>query len=763
MFIYRARYSILYKAITSLLVCLFLVNNVAWADTSSTSTLAAESRLKPFLEKHGLDFQNAATVMLAAGQLRDMIATGEARQGNIMRLNKLFIGGDIEIGKDIKQDNLKCSGRTYEYAVFHFKKANKAIGAIFVNDNDELTDDELKELGVNTDKDREPSDSSAIPAMRGVWFVSPATGRGPALPLKPPPNTREARKNSSPEYSVMLDAMKGLIRDKKDSPGYNNAYSYIRAVAENKLKKFDANSADEAMLEIKKWLVESTFAPGEQEAVRQLMLNQAKEYFDLVNGFGAIAYNANTDSMDDLTPREEMHEDIFSASLQAVDTLQMMGDVSSLPYMLALARKGLEAHKTHIDLDLMQKRVDNARKQLNKEDERRYNIVLSCHFEAVRRWMSTESWLIKCISNQGLRAGSGSAEYAQTNAFLNEVMLNHEATGEAYYWIRQQAAYRLRDYPTEETIRSLTLTTDGSRPEGQSPHPATVFIAMNLEAANPKALTISLAAGQSLLHIQRQKAEKEIIADPENFDFEQKKFRFVRLIGALDAIRREDAGNDIRIRILRRIAGMHSDEAAFASNFLLDAMEEMVKGQRNIYARIFKSEKVSEELKDPRIRKAALEVIARIGKSILPRLRSDNPALSTELSQDIDYLLTTAQDLSGFDQERFRKIGRKLHVTLGNLHRLRELESFAQGEEYLDFNRKVVIGSGGGASVSMSGVIDRITTDPALAIIGATDNGGATLLVRAFESVRNGIFVGGFGDHIRFMYEAAVLEGARGP
>lgn len=177
MFISDIRYGRLLKAIAAAVVCTFLVNDIAWADSPpdlfnplQSATLAPESRLKSFFERHGLDFKNTATVMLAAGQLRNMIATGGAGQGNIMRLNQLFSGGEVEIEKDIKQGNLRCSGRTYDYAVFHFKKKNKTVNALFIKDYDKLTDDELREFGVKTAEDKRYFNSSENPALKGVWF-----------------------------------------------------------------------------------------------------------------------------------------------------------------------------------------------------------------------------------------------------------------------------------------------------------------------------------------------------------------------------------------------------------------------------------------------------------------------------------------------------------------------------------------------------------------------------------------------------------------
>ncbi len=77
---YGNGHSSLTRSITLVAVCLFLVNAIDWADPSGSlnppqtinTTLAAESRLKPFFEKHGLDFRNLAAVIYAAGKLRDL-------------------------------------------------------------------------------------------------------------------------------------------------------------------------------------------------------------------------------------------------------------------------------------------------------------------------------------------------------------------------------------------------------------------------------------------------------------------------------------------------------------------------------------------------------------------------------------------------------------------------------------------------------------------------------------------------------------------
>lgn len=167
--------------------------------TADVLALAPESRLKPFFEKHDVNFQDIATVMLAAGQLRSMLATGDARQGNIVRLNRLFPSGEVEIKNDIEQGTLRCSGREYNYAVFRFKKENKTIEARFFKDYDKLTDEELLELGVKSDEDRRHFNSPENPALKGVWFVNPKSA-GPASVVGS--NKPDAAESSEPKYST---------------------------------------------------------------------------------------------------------------------------------------------------------------------------------------------------------------------------------------------------------------------------------------------------------------------------------------------------------------------------------------------------------------------------------------------------------------------------------------------------------------------------------------------------------------------------------
>lgn len=179
MFLYKNRYSILYKAITTVIVCLFLVNDIVWAQPTSynpsNTTLAAQSRLKPFFEKHGLGFQDIAGVVMAAGELKNLIMVEKAREGplytKIGLLNKLFRNGVVEIEKQIKTDRFESTGKEYKYAVFYFKESQKTINVLFFEDHANLSPDELKELRIN-DTEKYHLD---CPGLEGVWFISPTT------------------------------------------------------------------------------------------------------------------------------------------------------------------------------------------------------------------------------------------------------------------------------------------------------------------------------------------------------------------------------------------------------------------------------------------------------------------------------------------------------------------------------------------------------------------------------------------------------------
>lgn len=201
MAIYKNRHSLWLKTMAMVVVCLFLVNDIMYAQPDlAKSTLSPQSRLKPFFEKHGLELQNIATIIMAASELKGLVIDKKVREGaiytKIEALNKLFQNGEVEIEKKILSDVFKCSGKEYKYAVFHFKKEKKTFNILFFEDHTALTPAELAELGIQ-DTEKHHLD---CPGLEGVWFVSSGvdetTSRGGA-----PTNPDDVRANSSATHS----------------------------------------------------------------------------------------------------------------------------------------------------------------------------------------------------------------------------------------------------------------------------------------------------------------------------------------------------------------------------------------------------------------------------------------------------------------------------------------------------------------------------------------------------------------------------------
>lgn len=156
----KLRYSVLFKAIAIALVCLFVITDMGWG-------LAVNSRLKPFSEKNGLDFQTAATAAYVAKELKGLVKSHELRDSHIERFNRQFPNGSVEIERDIRTAVFQSSNREYQYAVFHLKKdKHEIIHVLFV---DNLTEPERAELGIKDDE----KDLLNSPGLEGVWFVKP--------------------------------------------------------------------------------------------------------------------------------------------------------------------------------------------------------------------------------------------------------------------------------------------------------------------------------------------------------------------------------------------------------------------------------------------------------------------------------------------------------------------------------------------------------------------------------------------------------------
>ena len=184
MFSYKNRYSILFKAIATALVCLLLVNDVSWAITSSynlpqQTTLAAWSRFESFSDAKRLDPKAVFLAFMAAGKLRDLMISEKMRKGQIFSriefLNQLFNSKSVkvQIAEEVGSREFNHGTKSYRYLTFNFEQEGKivSIEARFIKDHDKLTADERIELGVKTEKDEDYFNSVDYPSLAGVWFV----------------------------------------------------------------------------------------------------------------------------------------------------------------------------------------------------------------------------------------------------------------------------------------------------------------------------------------------------------------------------------------------------------------------------------------------------------------------------------------------------------------------------------------------------------------------------------------------------------------
>jgi len=202
MFIYKNRYSILFKTITAILVCLFSVNDLSWAapsyNPSAQTTLAAQLRTKPFFDKWGIDFRGGWAASCAAVELRNLFVKGdlflgnEVRGGQIARLNnKDYLKGNIEISTNIEKGSLS-SGKKWALATFNFKKEGKQIQVLLLGDYKDLTKDDRKELTRFKIKNDRDIEHLSFPGLKGVWFVNPDFGLKPS-PLTPNTNPEKRK------------------------------------------------------------------------------------------------------------------------------------------------------------------------------------------------------------------------------------------------------------------------------------------------------------------------------------------------------------------------------------------------------------------------------------------------------------------------------------------------------------------------------------------------------------------------------------------
>jgi radical SAM superfamily enzyme YgiQ (UPF0313 family) len=216
----RAKRSCLFRAIALAVVCLFLVNDIAWATDviarpaklssslrgseatearlprrlspavgQAVSTLAPQLRLKPFSANHGLTFDNVYKAALIARKMRDDAVDGKIRESHIIGFNGEFKRGEVFIHPKIDRGTLP-SGIKYAVAHFEFSETTgkQKVPILLIKDYATLKPGDLEEL--NKFKVRNAADINylSLPKLEGVWFVNPQTDiqkKVSALPVEP--------------------------------------------------------------------------------------------------------------------------------------------------------------------------------------------------------------------------------------------------------------------------------------------------------------------------------------------------------------------------------------------------------------------------------------------------------------------------------------------------------------------------------------------------------------------------------------------------
>ncbi len=189
------RSNLLFKSIATALVCLFFVNDLAWAipgykltNPPNKATLAPESRFNPFFEKYGLDFKHMAAVTYAAARLNEVVTNNPLKglliEREINRLNRLFPDGTVKIGQGLRPRNFK--GKEYKSAIFDFVKEGKRFDLLFLE----------------------------RPGLDGVWFVN----HDSATAAQSSASSKTGWINQGIMYEVMIKDFGNIINITKEIP-----------------------------------------------------------------------------------------------------------------------------------------------------------------------------------------------------------------------------------------------------------------------------------------------------------------------------------------------------------------------------------------------------------------------------------------------------------------------------------------------------------------------------------------------------------------
>lgn len=172
------RQSNLYKILSLILACLFLVNDLSWAapqvPTPQQATLAPQSRFTLFDIKNEIDFKCRAKLNLAADTLGKLFMAPNLPDDVIIRrtINRLNseLFPDQSVVIDETWRSRKVAGKDYKYVTFKFANDGKMIDLFFIKDYENIPHEELAKFGIKTPDDRRNLESADIPGLKGQWF-----------------------------------------------------------------------------------------------------------------------------------------------------------------------------------------------------------------------------------------------------------------------------------------------------------------------------------------------------------------------------------------------------------------------------------------------------------------------------------------------------------------------------------------------------------------------------------------------------------------
>jgi len=562
------------------------------------------------------------------------------------------------------------------------------------------------------------------------------------------------------EYHFMKKRFYQMVRETEAAVPEAFYLDLFKEVQSQQEWPADFQRANDAIVRLKEEDVANVVAKGaasQKARLKVLLLNQAKHYFTTVQGFGPAIADPSQSKPEDITDAEEEHNAMLFASIQGADSLLFLGETDVIEALEQLAHQGRLAHQKSLAYEQSLKEIQKLKDVKKSEEATALQNVADGNYEAIRRWTDMEAELLKVVAELGQTLDPQSGDFQAANRLLITFLLDYEAEGESFYWIRKQAAAWLAFFDSNATSEALERAGNTRLPEGQRPKASTMFLAANLEAANPNTMTIHLEVGESLICIYRRRAFKAIRDDAAAFcdsdEFEQLRYGHARIAGYKDALASPEVSQKNRMILLRRLAEIKNPKFVFGANELLNDLEEMVAGE-TIGFEIFDSPDQQKLVSGPEnapVREAALKAYKHIAMVAHERLK-----VNSILQEQLEVEISAVNSAKNFRE--FAVLAEHIHVVMGNLHRFKDMPNFEEGAKFLNMRRKIIIQSGGSGGSVFSGMADLFTTDRARLDISGTDDGGGTTLSRGFPATAHRINSAAFGDIARNIVEAAVRE-----